>query len=167
VSVPYGPGPAQGGSAGGTSGARVAWIIFCCFMAACWAFFTWWTVIVPLVMVPLSFAAIMLPIGKAPRSPGAWTPPLQPPQHWNVTQPALGGPTQPLPSDPRPDWYKDPWGVGSRWWDGQCWTGHTFRPPDMSLLPSQPSPGVPPASTLPANAPAQPPPPPPPPPPSA
>jgi hypothetical protein len=89
-------------------------------MAVCWFFFTWWTVVVPLLMVPLSLAAIALPVGKR-RQP----PPLQAQQHWNVVQSAPGGPPQPLPPSPSPGWYRDPWSAGSRWWDGRCWTGHT------------------------------------------
>jgi hypothetical protein len=88
-------------------------------MAVCWFFFTWWTVVVPLLMVPLSLAAIALPVGKR-RQP----PPLQAQQHWNV-QSAPGGPPQPLPPSPSPGWYRDPWSAGSRWWDGRCWTGYT------------------------------------------
>ncbi len=36
------------------------------------------------------------------------------------------GPTQPQPRNTSPGWYRDPWGIGLRWWDGERWT-HNFR----------------------------------------
>ncbi len=35
------------------------------------------------------------------------------------------GPTQPPPPSSNAGWYKDPWGVGKRWWNGRFWTDQT------------------------------------------
>lgn len=110
------------------SGGRVAWIIFCCLMAAMWLLFTWWTVIIPLFAVPLSLLAILLPVGKRNSvsglqvSGGAWAGPPYAGAH---------------PSTPA-GWYADPEGSGMlRWWDGMRWTNASRpalapsdRPPD-------------------------------------
>ena len=34
-------------------------------------------------------------------------------------------PTQPPPPSRNADWYKDPFGTGKRYWDGNAWTEHT------------------------------------------
>lgn len=89
---------------------RVLWIIFCCFMAACWAFFTFWTIIVPLVMVPLSLLAILIPVGKAPNRPHGGSMPgayLTPPGWYEVSPGRL------------------------QWWDGYQWTPQWSTPHDV------------------------------------
>lgn len=98
---------------------RVLWIIFCCLMAAGWFFFTWFTVVIPLIMVPLSLLAIRLPVGKprenGSRAAGDW------------------GPSEPAPASRVPGWYSDPWGAGRhRYWNGTSWTrdvGQGANPP--------------------------------------
>lgn len=37
------------------------------------------------------------------------------------------GVTEPPPSSRTPGWYKDPWGIGKRWWDGDRWTSQWSR----------------------------------------
>lgn len=32
------------------------------------------------------------------------------------------GPSEPAPPSALAGWYKDPWGVGSRYWNGRSWT---------------------------------------------
>jgi hypothetical protein len=44
----------------------------------------------------------------------------------STTRRRPGTVTQPVPSDPRPGWKQDPWGLPgrTRYWDGQSWTPH-------------------------------------------
>lgn len=113
----------QGSGSGSGSTGRVLWIIFCCFMAACWFFFTWWTFVIPLVMVPLSLLAILLPVGKGPR--GQYQP-----------RPASGFAAP-------PGWYEVSPGV-RQWWDGYQWAPYRTTGPRYSPHnPSWPPPSLP------------------------
>jgi hypothetical protein len=60
------------------------------------------------------------PSGPPPGgNPRPWMPgPSMPP-------PTFRGPSEPKPYSIAPGWYPDPWGIGGRWWDGECWTSHT------------------------------------------
>jgi hypothetical protein len=40
---------------------------------------------------------------------------------------APSGPSEPRPTNAAPGWYPDPWGVGTRWWNGTNWTPMTNR----------------------------------------
>lgn len=51
----------------------------------------------------------------------------QAPGHYNPMQSPLrsAGPTESRPPSRSPGWYKDPWGVGRRYWNGTSWPGDT------------------------------------------
>jgi len=93
---------------------RVLWIIFCCFMAACWMLggflFLGFGLIFTFPLALLSLAAIWLPVGKPPKHP------LRPP--------AAGGHTTP------PGWYEVSPGT-LQWWDGYQWAPRWTTPHDL------------------------------------
>jgi hypothetical protein len=49
----------------------------------------------------------------------------QRPPGWRPPSRSQPGPSEPKPHSNRPGWYKDPWGVGERRWDGHYWTRET------------------------------------------